>query len=351
MTIEAAYFQTLAESRSYRQIAAELVRLEKLRATLDLEAMTHNPEAALHGNDEVTVEYDLNPRAGCSVFGYYLAVPKGQSLIFVHPSLSQERDNFTILHELGHHVQRQHDTWADVRYGFEGRNGDLLEERVADAFAAEILIPAEAISASANWLNAQALSDIFGQVRASRAAVAMRAVEIAPESEAASVAVTDSHGKVTFSRTSSDQLFAPARGLIQPGIARLIERAEAGAGHASGILSEGLQSRSGWTQSDLIADVALDHTGAYAFAVIRQNPGYGLAPAWGRSDDVECSREACGHVFAIIDDTEHCDVCNAPKCPNCRSCACESKLMAVCERCTMALSNAEQLDPSIHECW
>lgn len=343
-------FRILAKARSYRRIAAALVQLEKSRGVLDLDELGGDPEAALHGNVEVTVEYDTNPRQGCSVFGYYKPNPKGQSLIFVHPSLSQSRDDFTILHELGHHVQRQHDAWAEVLFESGHQGGRLLEERVADAFAAEILIPADAIPGSGSWLSAEALSEVFGRVRASRAAVAMRAIEIAPDNEIATVLVVDSRGRVHFARSSSDEVFAPARGLVQPGIAKLVSEAQRGSGRASGPLSQGLQAKSGWTQSDLFAEVSLDYTGLYAFAVIRLKQGFGVAPTWQRADEVECSREACGHVFQVTTDIEHCELCSAPKCPECTACDCEPEQAEFCLSCTLVFSVAERKDPAIHVC-
>lgn len=336
--------------RNYRQVAIELIALEAGRDVFDIEALREDPEGALGGNDEITVEYDMSPRDGCSVFGYYRHVPAGQSMIFVHPSLTSERDRFTILHELGHHVQRQHLGWANVRHSLPSEIGAQLEERVADAFAAEVLIPASTVPADATWLSARTLAEVYTTVRASRAAVAMRAIEIAPEGEQATVIVTDHRGMVTFARASGDEVFAPARGRIQPGIAKMIESAFERGGSAIGPLDRGLEARSGWAQQDLQVEVALDDTWGYAFVVVRSAQRFGRKPTWDRIDDAECGNEACGTVFTVNEAVTICPACEVPKCPECGRCACEPKTSPVCDRCWLELTPAEQADPALHEC-
>ena len=149
------------DARQYWRIASELVRLEESRGVIDLAAVSDDPEGALSGNSEVQVEYDTAPKPGCSVYGYYRPRAGAPALILVHPALSSERDNFTIVHEVGHHVQRQHRAWANVRFAISGLAGDHLEERVADAFAAEVLIPVDA-DADGTWLDARVLAQVRG---------------------------------------------------------------------------------------------------------------------------------------------------------------------------------------------
>lgn len=343
-------FRDLVQAKNYRQIAIELIALEAGRDVFDVDALREDPEGALRGNDEITIEYDMSPRDGCSVFGYYRHVRTGQSMILVHPSLTIERDRFTILHELGHHIQRQHLAWANVRYSLPTEIGSKLEERVADAFAAEVLIPASTVSPNGTWLSARTLSEVYAKVRASRAAVAMRAIEIAPDGEQATVIVADHRGTVTFARASSDEVFAPARGRVQSGIAKMIETALKHGGSATGPLGGGLEARSGWAQQDLQVEVALDDTRGYAFAVIRSTHRFGRKPTWDRIDDAECGNEACGTVFTIDETITICPACEAPKCPECGKCACEPKARPVCDQCWLELTPAEQASPALHEC-
>lgn len=77
----------------------------------------------------------------CSVSGSYVQATRS---ITVQTSLSTRRTKFTALHELGHDQARRH---ARVAAKFVRRpdNGKRLEEKVADAFAAAILIPEAAV--------------------------------------------------------------------------------------------------------------------------------------------------------------------------------------------------------------
>ncbi|MCS5498205.1 ImmA/IrrE family metallo-endopeptidase [Cnuibacter physcomitrellae] len=343
-------FRALIRAKNYRQIAIKLIALEAGRGVFDIEALQDDPENAVSGNDEVAIEYDMNPRDGCSVFGYYRHVAAGQSMILVHPSLTSERDRFTILHELGHHVQRQHRAWANVRYSLPTDVGARLEERVADAFAAEVLIPAGTVSSDSTWLSARTLAGVYAKVRASRAAVAMRAIEISPEGDQATVVVADYRGMVTFARASGDEVFAPARGRVQPGIAKMIETALEQGGSARGMLDGGLVAASGWAQEELAIEVALDDSWGYAFAVARPAQRFGRKPVWSRVDEVECGNEACGAVFAVDQTVTICSACGAPKCPECARCACELKASPVCATCFLELTPAEQANPTLHEC-
>lgn len=337
-----------ADGRQYWRIADELVRLEESRGVIDLAALSDDPEGALSGNPEVEIEYDSSPKPGCSVFGYYRPRSGAPALILVHPAFSAERDNFTIVHEVGHHVQRQHRAWANVRFAIGGAAGDRLEERVADAFAAAVLIPAD-VGADGSWLDARALAQVHDRVRASRSAVAMRAVEIAPEGEPTAVVVADRTGLVTFARASGDHVYTPARGSVQPGIGALIQAAFSGDGYAAGALSGGIRFGSGWAQQDLSAEVALDSSWSHAFVVIRPDQRYGRTLVWEQVE-AECLSEACGAVFLVDATVEICPRCSTPKCPECRGCACEPEQTPTCDHCFTMYSIAERADPALHEC-
>ncbi|MEV1132331.1 ImmA/IrrE family metallo-endopeptidase [Agromyces sp. NPDC049794] len=347
MMAEESWFRSHLVARNYRAIAVELVRWEAERGLVSIPALGNDPERALEEHPEVRVEYDTSPKAGCSVFGYYRPSLGGQAIIFIHPALTAERDAFTIVHEYGHHVQRQHAQWASVRHSLTTREGTKVEERVADAFAAEVLIPATAIGEGS--LTAAALSELYSAVRASRAAVAMRAAEIVASDEQATLVVLDRRGVVTFARACGDDVFVPARGRVQHDLALMVSEAASRDGRASGRLAGGLQFASGWAQQDLRAEVALDETGTYAFGVIRPVQRFGRKPVWERVE-WECARTACGLVFVVDETIEHCDRCDAPKCPDCSTCQCEPPQAAVCNGCFMELSSAERDDPSLHDC-
>jgi hypothetical protein len=79
----------------------------------------------------------------CSVAGSYQSSPP---TLVVAASRSPGRRNFTVLHELGHHLQQ-----TDIDLGnrlFQCGDPDQLEEQSCDAFAAQILLPDNEFSAA-----------------------------------------------------------------------------------------------------------------------------------------------------------------------------------------------------------
>lgn len=343
MTVD---FQALIQGRRYRDIAIALLELERARGVFDLIELADHTESALEGNPELQIEYDVAPRGNCSVFGYYRYQTPPPSMIVVHPSMTSARDRFTILHEFGHHVQRQHLAWANLRYSIPDPGGQRLEEHVADSIAAEILLPADL---AVSGFTADDLSELHSRSRASRTAVAMRAVEAAPESESLVVMVLEADGSVLFARAAGDDLFAPAKGVPQPDLVALVEAAASKGGKSAGPLPEGIRAKSGWTQGDVMADVAADQSGLYYFAVLRPAQKYGRVPEW-TAEEVECTNPACELVFSLNEDIERCSKCNGPKCPDCSSCYCDKTLGDTCLNCFTALSLAEQSGQVLHEC-
>lgn len=340
-------FASLAQRRAYREIARVLVDLERERDVFDLHALARDPETALAGHSEVEISYDPSPIAGCSVFGYYRPQPGGPALIVIHPSYVEGRDVFTILHELGHHIQRQHLAWASYRFTLSKTAGDRLEERVADALASELLFPDELAKVG---MSSRQLAELDAQSRGSRAAVAMRAAELAAPGESAVVVVADRHGVVQFARAVGGDVFAPARGSVQPDLARLISQAMASEdGQAAGDLQAGVRASSGWVQGDVTADVALDWSGLHAFAIIRPTQRFGRRAEWSIAEAV-CPHDACGEEFVVDASIEHCASCEQPKCPECRRCHCDDPAGETCPNCFMRLSEAERQGAVIHEC-
>lgn len=344
-----ADFETWISTSNFPAIAVALIEMEADRGVFDLPFIGQNPEGSLKDNAEVTVEYDQSPTPGCSVYGHYQHRANAPATIYIHPALSFERDNFTLLHELGHHVQRQHASLANVLYARPRMAAQKLEERIANEFAAEILIPASTVAPDQSWLSARVLSDVYARVRASRSAVAMRASEILPDHIPAVFIVANGRGVVTFARASTDELHAPARGRTQPSLARLISRAAEENGVAQGELSNGIEFSSGWIQHGLRADVALDNTLTYAFAVVRPTQGFGDTTSWERNE-FECPHATCGKVFVVDNSITICSKCSTPKCPECGACTCEPAVGTICPKCTMQLSPAEVANPSIHQC-
>lgn len=342
-------FAARIQQRNYRAIATELVRLEDERGILSIAALGEDPEDTVAASPELSLEYDISPKAGCSVFGYYQPRAGMPAAIVISAAATADRDRFTIVHEYGHHVQRHHPTWADALYTLPTAKRSKVEERVADAFAAEVLIPADVGDLESSWLDARVLVKVHESVRASRSAVAMRAVEIAPVNETGTVVVCDINGTVIFARAANDDVFTPMRGVAQPGLATLFAAANQSGGQATGAIGEGLRASSNWIQEDLQGDLAIDYSGMYAFVVIRSSQKYGREQAWSQ-DEVECANPACELVFVVDADAEICPTCKEARCRDCKTCACEKSATATCPNCTMKLSVAEQAGVIEHVC-
>lgn len=335
----------LLDSGRIRDIAVELLEMERARGAVSVTNLSADPFAALEDSGEVDIDYNSAPREGCSVFGYYRPHPP---TIYVHASMSAERDNFTLLHEYGHHVQRIHLEWADVWLSLPDAVGAKVNEAVADAFAAEVLMPPDVVPLDLGPLRVRAIRQAHAQCRASRQALLMRAVELAPSDERAVVAITELDGRVTFALSTCDEP-RPRRGAAQAGLADLVAQALQADGFSSGPLRGGLTSESGWTREDMVAEVAIDADGRYAFAVIRPETRYNFQK-WEKVTH-ECLNEACNATFDANATLVKCRGCDQPKCPDCEQCACERPASTHCSKCNYELSVAERSGAVEHECW
>lgn len=341
-------FRDMAVRHAHREIAAALLDLEAGRRVYDFARLADDPAEELGFVGEVEVHFDTVTPGDCGVSGYYrYDGPRGPQIV-VHPSSTSKRDNFTILHEFAHHLQRTHLAWADVWVAMGEREARLLNEDIADAVAAEILLPGDKATFSAADVTATELAQAhLAQPSASRSAVAYRALRDAQPADDLAIVVLDLDGCVVFAR-SVGTVMSPRRGAVQEGLAALVTQAIEGSGRVSGTLHPGLEAASGYVQDGLAASLALDANGDYAFAVVRPLHRY-VAPDWSK-EQRECSNPACGHVFETDEQTRWCRRCQAPLCPECGTCSCEARL-TVCSACGMTLSNAEQADPARHECW
>jgi len=229
------------------------------------------------------------------------------------------------------------------------REGRAVNEAAADAFAARILIPPTLVDLSATDVTARQLVAAHEKApTASRSALAYQGLQGAGPTDDVVVVVCDLDGEVVFARAHG-QLFAPARGLVQPGLSALLARALDGTGSATGDLTPGLLAKSGAVRDGLRADVALDASGQYAFAVIR--PQQRRAPASWADRTLECASAACGAVFTPEHGQVPCRTCGEHRCPQCGSCACANDTPATCPTCNLAYTTAERAQPSLHECW
>lgn len=110
----------------------------------------------------------LPPRIEGALFWY----PQG-ALIVYDPYRSRQRVRFTVAHEIGHWVLAQ-GTWPISCQSAAGSR--TPEERMADRFAAALLMPADAVIAA--WLRGEAFTALAARFDVSLEAMHWRLVEL-----------------------------------------------------------------------------------------------------------------------------------------------------------------------------
>lgn len=136
------------------------------------------------------------------------------------------RDNFTLLHELAHHLLAQDTEWCFTvapqldrqRVGAARSH----EEGIANTFAADVLISPElAAEAFVHGVTSSACAELFKRGVASATACLVRGLK---EPGDRLVMLSDHDGQVWFS-SSNGEPFSPGRGVQQPAIADGVTRA------------------------------------------------------------------------------------------------------------------------------
>ena len=284
------------------------------RADLDWSELRDDTLSALHSLDEVTLSIQDELQSNCGGGGYYRPKPP---TIYLHPSILR-RDNFTLLHEFGHHLQQRHDDWSMCLLD-AGRARVRLEEKVSNAVAQRTLLPSSGGDPEPwNARPADLMLSKFVHYNASRAAVANQvANELGPEARWI-LAVADREGQVQFARTTYDQA-APARESVQPSFASLATAAAEGPVRRN--LSPAIVYNTGTELHNMRADAALDPTGDWVFVALtpvhRFGQGDYVKPTY------ECAYASCERTFELSHVYQRCEQCNEPLCPTCRRRTCD----------------------------
>lgn len=176
----------------------------------DIEALTLDAFEALTLRTDVAVisvpEFvPADAQLDCSVAGGYRESPP---TLVVTQSMSVRRQHFTLLHELGHHLQRTDLTLGEAVLAHS--EPDLFEEAACDAFAARILLPDDMVASvlGVEGPSARSAVELFALSNASRAAISVRLAGLLVS--AGVVAVVDETGAVTFAATRGG-VFPPRR--------------------------------------------------------------------------------------------------------------------------------------------
>lgn len=295
--------------------------------------LTRDAFAALEGRDDLTVvcvkEFvPHDSQLGCSVAGGYRWDPP---TLIVTQSMSWRRQQFTLLHELGHHIQK-----TDIALGttiVEHPEPEAFEDASCDAFAALMLLPDDLVDAyiHGNGPTASTAVGVFTASNASRAAICVRLV--ARFSSPAVVAVLDGHGIVTFA-AARGELFPPARGsnqsanpLVQAamratGEDRLVTRDDARIWYRSGHTSDLLYGQASWAGDRLFVTMVSYGAPWSTFSPPRDNTADQAPDAW----------EECEHCHQEFVANGGCARCGQPRCPS-GHCGCTANAELTCPEC------------------
>lgn len=279
----------------------------------------HNdPLAAVCAWPGVRVVFRDEPakRSGCGIDGFYddgVDPPH----ITITRSLSERRQAFTALHELAHHLVRDHVELADRLW--RTPRGEELEERICHAFASLVIFSDDLLETvfEAPEPTAQQVVALFGRSHGSREACCVAAS--LRLRQRGYVVLADLNGTVRFA-ADAHTIYPLARGTTQDD---QLLRDAVNRGRARGATT--LRFPSGATTPELRGDAARD--GDYLFLVaVEGQPPWGHAwdaPARQRPGEPEHTCDHCGHTWQQWE--ERCRDCGLPPCPMCgRRCGCRS---------------------------
>lgn len=238
--------------------------------------------------------------------------------------MSIRRQHFTLLHELGHHLQR-----TDLALGeavLAHAEPDLFEEAACDAFAARILLPDEMVASvlGVDGASARGAAELFALSNASRAAISVRLTGLLVS--AGVVAVLDSAGAVTFAaargglyppRRTSDQTTNPlVRTMLERrGDAEAITRNDAHVRYSNGGTSNTLYGQAVWVGDQMIILMVEEAAPWLSYSPPRDGTAtFGRPPAEEMTEPRTRQCQSCWlvkHPAQFDADSEDCKECAA----------------------------------------
>ena len=333
-------WEVLLTKGLYNDIA---LRLINDCASFDFDALRSNTYVALQQSNEVHLSLQDGLAYGCGGGGYYRAKPP---IIYLHPSILR-RDNFTLLHELGHHIQIRHEEWSFILLDLPRDSRRHTEEAVCDQFASCVLMPWDGGTLDNRECHpADLMAGLFAETNASRSAVMTHVKKLFPASAKWILAVAAVDGRVQSSATTYSD-YPPPKGVIQPESASLA--AEAVNGRVCRSLSEGIRYNTGSILDGMRAEATLDHEGRYLFVALTPLARFGTGRITRQV--LECSNPPCERTFDASEVAAICGTCAEPRCPHCSSCSCAMMDSGqLCPKCYLVVSPGEVANGS-HECW
>jgi Zn-dependent peptidase ImmA (M78 family) len=264
-------------------------------------------------------------RSGCSVDGSYQEGPPPR--ITVATSASAGRRNFTVLHELGHDRARNDPEVVNL-LAAEPDGGGQLEELIADAVAAELLLPDTLVNEviGERGPTAAEVADLFGRSQASREACCVRAAQ---RITGAGYVMLAEGGTARFTATANTP-YRVARGTPQ-GEDHLVAQA-ARVGVARG--EARVRFRSGAWGDPMHADAVARDGYVFAVFVAGRAAWQPLSILSERPGPVQY-QGSCGFCHDDFSTWKRpCSACGDPFCPSCGRCSCAPATARGSRECT-----------------
>lgn len=266
----------------------------------------------------------------CSTDGYYEeshVAAGGAAVIFVDTDVAARRQNFTLIHELGHHLIRGVDPdlldTLDNMAGDRG-NPEDVEERVCHRFAADILIP-RALRMGTGRPTPDDVVELHARTKASWEACAIAVAEQA--SGTAAVLVIRQPDRVGLAACTTALGRWPSGSLLDP--SGPLRRASTQDQHSK-------RATYAWRtrhERALWVDTVRP-TSNTTIAVLVDSPSDGrvnILPeqTTGTAEAQECAR--CPDGLRSVD---WCDTCHGRRCETCNTCGCWTPAaQQTCEGC------------------
>lgn len=324
--------KSLAEWRTQPLINLASQRLTEILRERYPEAagIAHSdPVHAIQLMGDVTLQWLAGSLVGACELGGVYDSDVEPPVIKVVMSRSQERNNFTVLHELGHHLLAHDEQWS---YSVRRNVTQDVEERVVSAFASRVLLPDEIVVQHLQPVTALGIASLIDSTSASATACCVRALTVPGER----LVILTMRGEDVIFAGSNGRPFAPRRDVPQPLLEAVAVQAESSpdlTAEMSG--SEGILYASGSRDTDV--NVQAVWYEQLVIAVVTSTPPprhvYHRQDAWLQACD------ECGAEFPPAESPCQCARCGVWKCPECNYCLC-APAPVICDGCWTQLSRS-----------
>lgn len=292
-----------------------------------------DPLAALDMVPDVEVRWTTQPPKGACELGGVYDGDREPALITARRYDNEKRNYFTCLHELGHHLFAQDETWQYDVLPVLGTQARRTEDKIVNDFAASLLIPDDEVEQQLGpGVSARGVISLVQQTQASATSCCVRALHRPGERL---IILADQAGGIWWA-DSNGSPFNPGKKVHQPALLRAIERAAVDGGEHTLVGGDGIRYSTGNANTDVSINVVF-HDGLAIAVVTSTRP---QSRGWVDAQWEETC-EACGAEFQINNSLGHCAKCDTWRCPDCRGCECAARKPIYCRRCFMQMSVAE----------